>query len=169
MRNRINFRVDAAFQKTYLDHLNALVEMSAQMVAHTNPNDLQTGQNMGTQLGVAFAKDGLAIAKENPKLLDDENIQLQDYEEGILRHDFLMQVQEKEAIMLRQTHQATILTGKDLMEKANWILNGLRIRKQMPKFTDLFERLYSVYKQRVERSGSTKKLKATFAKKETKL
>ena len=101
--------------------------------------------------------------------MDDENIELQDYEDGILRHDFLMQVQEKEAIMLRQTHQATILTGKDLMEKANWVLNNLRIRKRMPKFMDLFERLYSVYKQRVERSDNTKKLKAMFTKKEAKL
>lgn len=169
MKNRIRFKVNAAFEKKYLDHLNALIEMNTEIILNTNADDLQKDQNMGTKTGVRFAKDGYAIAKEHPKLLDEENVTVQDYEDGIVRNDFLMQVQEKQAILQRQTNQAVLLTGKDLMEKSNWVLNALRIRQHVPLFKELFERLYSVYKQRIERSDATKKLKATFFKKNAEL
>ncbi len=85
MKNRITFEPDASFQKKYLDHLNALIEMNAQMIAHTNPEEMRGGQNMGESQGIHFVKDGLAIAMEYPKFIQDENVTLKDYEIGVAR------------------------------------------------------------------------------------
>jgi hypothetical protein len=166
MQNRISYQPTAAFQQKFLDHLDALVVMSAEMVAQTNPNDLKTGQNMGSTTSVAFVRDGVAIATMHPKLVETENTTLQDYQNGLARHDFLRLVQDKQDILRTQTNQATMLTGKDLMQKTNWVLDELRKRKFMPSFKDLFERLNHLYKTRSERGDATKKLKATLGSKE---
>jgi hypothetical protein len=166
MKNRITFEPDALFQKKYLDHLNALIEMNAQMIAHTNAEDMKGGQNMGERQGIPFVKDGLAIATDYPKFIQDENVTLKDYEIGVARQQFLQVVAEKHAIHSTQLKQATILTGKDLMEKATWILAEVRKRSSMPQFKSLYERLNMLYQQRTERRNATQKLKVTLLKKE---
>lgn len=162
----MSYEPTAAFQQQFLAHLDALVAMSAEMVAQTNPNDLKNGQNMGSMASVAFVRDGVAIATAHPKLIESENVTLQDYQKGLSRHDFLRLAQEKQDRLQTQIHQAKVLTGKDLMEKTNWVLDELRKRKVMPSFKDLFERLNGLYKARAERGMATKKLKAAFTPKE---
>jgi hypothetical protein len=54
MKNRISSHPDAAFQKKFIAHLDALIEMSAELIIGTNADDMKNGLDMCAS--IAFMK-----------------------------------------------------------------------------------------------------------------
>ncbi len=167
MKNRIASKLTADYQKKFLLHLDALVEMSGTLIEGTNIEDMQGGQDMGNRNGLVFVQDAFAMATDHPKLMDDEDSSFQDFEADVTRITFLLSVQEQLAILQKTVNQAWILTGKDLMEQAGRVLSELRKRKNNPKFAVLYERLNRIYTDRQKRIEETKALKATWTETKT--
>jgi hypothetical protein len=161
MKNRISSHPDPAFQKKYLTLLDTLLEMSAELIVGTNADDMKNGLDMGTRDRLTFAKDAFAMASENPKLIEDEDSSLKDFETDMVRILFLLLVQDKRATLRKILNQAMILTGKDLMEQAAWVLAELYKRKDNPKYAEWYVRLNRLYENRQKRAQFTKKMKAT--------
>jgi hypothetical protein len=156
MKNRISFNPDAAFKTAYLGHLDALIDMGSNMIVGTDADDMKGGQNMGAGGGLNFVKDGVKIAHDNRKLIDDDDASsLEEFEKDANFVIFLMEVLEKLTIINTQVNQAYILVSRDLMEQANWVLDELRKRKKNPVFGTLYERLNTLYKKRAERAAET--------------
>jgi hypothetical protein len=162
MKNRIASNLTADYQKKFLLHLDALVEMSGTLIEGTSMDDMQGGQDMGNRNGRVFAQDAFAMATDHPKLIEDEDSSLKDFEADVTRLTFLLLVQDQLAILQKTVNQAWILTGKDLMEQAGRVLSELRKRKNNPKFAVLYERLNRIYTDRQKRIEETKALKATW-------
>jgi hypothetical protein len=167
MKNRIASNLTADYQKKFLFHLDALVEMSGTLIEGTNIDDLQGGQDMGNRNGLIFVQDAFAMASENPKLIDDEEMSLKEFESDVTRITFLLAVHDKLAMVQKTVNQAWVLTGKDLMEQAGRVLSELRKRKNNPKFAVLYERLNRIYADRQKRTEETKAMKAASGEPKT--
>jgi hypothetical protein len=156
MKNRISFNPDAAFKTAYLGHLDALIDMGSIMIAGTSPDDMKGGQKMGDGGGLNFIKDGVKIAHDNRKLIDDDDASsLEEFEKDANFVIFILEADEKLTIITAQVNQAYILVSKDLMEQANWVLTELRKRKSNPIFGTLYERLNTLYAKRAGRAADT--------------
>lgn len=167
MKNRIASNLTADYQKKFLAHLDALVEMSGTLIEGTNMDDLQGGQDMGSRNGLIFAQDAFAMASDHPKLIEEEDSSLKEFEADVTRITFLLAVHDKLAILQKTVSQAWILTGKDLMEQAGRVLSELRKRKNNPKFAVLYERLNRIYVDRQKRTEETKAMKAATGEPKT--
>jgi hypothetical protein len=166
MKDRISFSPDAAFKSSYFGHLDALIVMGNTMIAGTSPDDIKGGQKMGDGGGLTFVKDGVALARDNRKLIDDGDASsLEDFEGDANLVIFILEVDQKLTIINGQVNQAYILVSKDLMEQANWVLAELRKRKSSPTFGPLYERLNALYAKRAERAAATTSQKAETDKK----
>ena len=166
MKNRIAFSPDAAFKAAYIGHLDALIAMGNTMIAGTSPDDVKGGQKMGDGGGLAFVKDGVALARDNRKLIDDDEASsLEDFEGDANLVIFILEADQKLIIINAQVNQAYLLVSKDLMEQANWVLAELRKRKSSPIFGPLYERLNTVYAKRAERAAATTSVKTETDKK----
>jgi hypothetical protein len=161
MKNRIASLPSEEFQRKFLGHLEGLIEMTNELIQGTHPDDLKVGQDMGTGDGYTFVRDAFSIARDHPKFIEDDNSSLKDFETDIIRANFLLPAQERVAVFQKQFVQATLLTGKDLMEQAGWVLSELRKRKESPKYADLYERLNALYLKRQKRAEATRKIKAS--------
>lgn len=166
MKNRIAFSPDAAFKAAYLGHLDALIVMGNTMIAGTSPDDIKGGQKMGDGGGLTFVKDGVALSRDNRKLIDDDDASsLEDFESDANLVIFILEADQKLIVINAQVNQAYILVSKDLMEQANWVLAELRKRKSSPTFGSLYERLNALYAKRAERAAATSNAKAEADKK----
>ena len=166
MKNRIAFSPDAAFKAAYIGHLDALITMGNTMIAGTSPDDIKGGQKMGDGGGLTFVKDGVTLAQGNRKLIDDDDASsLENFEGDANLVIFILEADQKLAIINAQVNQAYLLVSKDLMEQANWVLAELRKRKNNPTFSPLYERLNAVYAKRAERAAATTNVKTEAEKK----
>ncbi len=165
MKNRISFNPTELFKTTYVAHLDALITMGSEMNADTHISDMVGGQTMGDGGGLTFTKDGVAIARIHPRLIEDDNSSLAAFESDANLIIFIIEVNEKLASINSQVNQAYILVSKDLMEQANWVLSELKKRKDNPVFAPLYERLSALYKRRAELAATTISNKAETSKK----
>lgn len=165
MKDRISFNPTELFKKEYLGHLDALVVMGTLMIAGSHASDMVGGQKMGDGGGLTFTKDGAAMARVHPRLIEDDNSSLAAFESDVNLIIFILEVDEKLIIINGQVNQAYILVSKDLMEQANWVLGELKKRKDNPVFGTLHDRLNLLYKKRTERAAATIADKAETAAK----
>ena len=165
MKDRISFNPTELFKKEYLGHLDALIYMGSQMIAGSHASDMAGGQKMGDGGGLTFTKDGVAIARVHPRLIEDDNSSLAAFESDVNLIIFILEADEKLIIINGQVNQAYILVSKDLMEQANWVLGELKKRKDNPVFGTLYDRLSALYKKRAERAATTINNKAEVDKK----
>ena len=160
MKNRISFRPTTEFQQEYITVLDKLIALNNQILSGKSEDNNASGLAMGDGNNRLFGQNGLKVAQTFPNLVDeDAQFTVQDYENNVELDNFFQAIMPKAQSYAEQVNFADISNGRDIMDKAHYVLKMIRPKSELPKYKTMFEMFNAHYERRSTQAAGTAKMK----------
>jgi hypothetical protein len=121
--------------------------------------ELGPGNNMGTEGGWTYCKDGLQFATEYPKIYDDEEFDYDEYKKDIDGAALFINLKKGTEETDVRTGIILSLLGKDAMEQTHYIRKrGNDKRDKNLDYVAPSDKLNALFEKRTSRADETKKV-----------
>jgi hypothetical protein len=133
MKNRISHAVTQEDINAFHKAMETANQILAKMLVSAQLTELKTGQNMGTEEGWLYVQRGYAAVEKHPKLVDPEELDVQEYKKDFNLATFALEACKTTQSAKDRAVIIAALAGKDLIEATHYV----RRRAQSKRTTNL--------------------------------